>query len=74
MVDVVGGGLGLGYLPSKVSCIIIVTEEISMVIDIIDTIDINKWLISEYYQTSHYELLTNRNWSQAKSCFAELLL
>ena len=59
VVDVSGGGLGFGFLPRKVSCMIFVTKEISMVIDIIDSIDINKWLISECYRTSHYELLTN---------------
>ena len=58
-----GGGLNFGYLPRKVSCMIIVTKETSVVIDIIDTIDINKWSISESYQTSHYKLLTNRNGS-----------
>ena len=58
-----GGGLNFGYLPRKVSCMIIVTKETSVVIDIIDTIDINKLTISESYQTSHYKLLTNRNGS-----------
>ena len=52
---------------------IIVTKETSVVIDIIDTIDINKWSISESYQTSHYKLLTNRNGSLVEwSRLAEL--
>ena len=43
-----GGGLNFGYLPRKVSCMIIVTKETSVVIDIIDMTPLT--LISCPYQ------------------------